>query len=135
MYKWTTHPQDDNKFHAWILKARHSKGWLRYTTTKTRYFVKRKTAKAWCLKYYLKAQEHHKEVLARQEKRKADLEALKPQLTPKQKSLKRMEEKIWHFEKLSKKTQTKIKAHTTRLNNYQKKVKYYQRKLLATVSS
>ena len=125
-YRWTTHPQADGKYKATILKAKTSGNWLRFDTKKTRYFKQRKSAKAYCLKAYLKAQEHQKEVIARREIRKEEYKASKPKLTKSDK----IQTKINHLNHLVKKTETKVKAHTTRLRKYQKKIKYYQKELI-----
>jgi len=125
-YRWTTHRQADGKFHAFIMKAKHARGWQTFTKTKTRYFVQRKSAKAYCLKAYVKANDHQTEVLARREVRKAQYKASKPKVTKSDK----IQAKIQHFNHLVKKTETKVKAHTTRLRKYQKKIKYYQKELI-----
>jgi len=128
-YRWTTHKQDDGKFKATILKVSTSGGWIRHTKTKERSFVKRRTAKSWCLKHCQKANQHQRVVLnARAERKQQRLDA-KPKLTPAQISFKHAESKLQHFEKLKVKGNKKIKSLQTRNKNYQKRMGYYQKRM------
>jgi len=128
-YRWTTHPQEDGKFKAIILKVKISGDWLGHTITKTRYFVKRKTAKAWCLKHYLKANAHQKIVLdARAERKQERLDA-KPKYTKSEITIQESQKQIDHYNKLIAKADTKIKAANTRKKTYLKRIKYYQKRI------
>jgi len=123
-YRWTTHKQQDGKFHGTILKANHSGGWLGFTTKKKRSFAKKKTAIAWCLKAYLKAKERQEKVF----KARAVRKKLRLDLEPKgvEKSLLIIGSKIKHYKQLQKKIDTKLKSLNTRRKNYGKKIKYYE---------
>ena len=128
-YRWYTHKQKDNKFKAIIKIVKTKGGWLRFTTKKERSFIKRKTAKAWCLKYYMKAKEHQKIVLqGRADRKQARLDA-KPKLSKNDKSRIYSEEKITHYEKLQAKCDTKIKTLTTRKKTYQKRIRYHKKRI------
>jgi len=132
-YRWTTHPQDDGKFLARVLKAKTSHGWLSHHTTKSRHFVKRKTAKAWCLKYYLKANAHQKIVIdARAKKKQQRLDA-KPKYTKSEISIQESQKHIAHYNKLVAKADTKIKAANTRKKTYLKRIKYYQKRIVTFI--
>lgn len=128
-YRWTTHRQEDGKFHATMLKSKVSRGWISFTTKKTKYFGRRKSAKSWCLKQYLRAKGHQDEVFARRAKRKEEREALKPKFTKEQLTSIDLHKKIEHYEQLSKRTMTKIKTNTTRLKKYEKRIKHCQKRL------
>jgi len=125
-YRWTTHKQGDGKFHATILKANHSHGWLTYTTKKQRSFTKRKTGKAWCLKAYLKAKERQEKVFKERAERKKVRLDLKPKGV--EKSLLNVANKIKHFKQLQKKIDTKLKSLNTRRKNYGRKIRYYEKR-------
>ena len=128
-YRWYTHKQNDGKFKAVIVNAKIKHGWLYYTTKKSRSFVRRRTAKSWCLKYYMKASEHQKIVIhKRAERKQARLDA-KPKLTKNDKSRVYNEEKITHYEKLQAKCDTKIKTLTTRKKTYQKRIRYHKKRI------
>ena len=133
-YRWTTHPQDDGKFKATILKAKTLGGWLRYTKTKERSFIKRKTAKAWCLKHCQKAKKHQSVVLDARVKRKQQRLDAKPKLTSTQISIKNTKDKIKHYETLQAKCDKKIKTLETRKKTYLKKIKYYNKRSQALYS-
>ncbi len=128
-YRWTTHKQEDGKFHASIEKVKTSHGWIRFTTKKTRYFVKRSSAKAWCLNQVLKAKKHQKVVLDARAKRKQERLDSKPKLTPAQKAIKIAESKIQHYKKLQVKCNRKMRSLVTRNKTYQKRIKYHQKRI------
>ena len=127
-YRWTTHKQDDGKFKATTLKAKTSGNWLRYTKTKERSFVKRKTAKSWCLKHCQKAKKHQRIVLDARTQRKQQRLDAKPKLTSTEVSIKNAKDKIQHYETLQVKCDKKIKTLQTRKKTYQKKIKYYNKR-------
>jgi len=134
-YCWTTHPQEDGngKFKATIMKARTSSGWLRFKQTKKRYFVKRKTAKAWCLKHCLKANKHQKIVLdARADRKQQRLDA-KPKYTKSEVSIQEAQKHITHYNTLVAKADTRIKRANTRKKTYLKRIKYYQKRIVTFI--
>lgn len=132
-YRWSTHPQEDGRFKASVLKLKISHDWIRHTTTKKRYFVKRKTAKAWCLKHCQKANTHQKIVLdARAERKQQRLDA-KPKFTKSEISIQGSQKQIEHYNKLVAKADTKIKAATTRKKTYLKRIKYYQKRIVTFI--
>ena len=128
-YRWTTHKQNDGKFKATILKAKTSGGWLRYTKTKERSFVKRKTTKAWCLKHCQKAKKHQRIILDARAQRKQQRLDAKPKLTATEVSIKNAEDKTQHYKKLQAKCDSKIKALLTRKKMYKKKIKYHEKRI------
>ncbi len=132
-YRWTTHPQEDEKFKATILKVKTSDGWLRFIKTKERYFVKRKTAKAWCLKHVRKANVHQKIVLDTRAKRKQQRLDAKPKYTKSEIAKQEAEKHITHYNKLVAKADTKIKAANTRKKTYLKRIKYYQKRIVTFI--
>ena len=128
-YRWTTHKQDDDKFHATFLKYSHHKGWGKLKVKKVRLFVKRSSAKRWCLKRMLKAKEHQVEVIKRRfERKQARLDA-KPKLTPTQKAIKIAESKIQHYTNLQMKCDKKIRSLHTRNKTYQKRINYNKKRI------
>lgn len=134
-YRWTTHPQEggNGKFRATILKVNTSGGWLTFKQTKERYFVKRKSAKAWCLKHCLLANTHQKIVLdARAERKQQRLDA-KPKYTKSEISIQESQKHITHYNKLVTKADTKIKAANTRKKTYLKRIKYYQKRIVTFI--
>ncbi len=139
-YRWTTHKQLDNKFHARILKLKKNKTWNRYQlhTVKERAFAKKKTAIAWLLRACIKAKKRQQEVLDGRNKRKQARLDLKPK--GKEKSKIEAKEKLLHFRKLSwnvdkqrkdleKKHKKQLRSLGTRQINYNKKVKYYKKRV------
>ncbi|KKM74810.1 hypothetical protein LCGC14_1396550 [marine sediment metagenome] len=134
-YRWTTHRQKDGKFHATLKKANTTRrrGWLFYETKKEKAFVKRKTAKSWCLKYVQKAKEHQAIVInAREARKQARLDAM-PKFTKKETAIKEAEKKIQHLKKLQAKSDSKIKALITRKRTHQKKIKYHEKRISHTL--
>ena len=130
-YSWTTHKQEDGKFKGTIKKANHKrKGWLSFNVVKEKSFVKRKSAKSWCLKNMLKAREHQKIVLNARTKRKQDKIDAKPKLNKVQKLIQVQQKKIDHYKKLQSKADTKIKALTTRKKTYEKKINYHTKRIV-----
>ena len=128
-YRWTTHKQDDGKFHATYLKSKISHGWLTFTTKKTRYFVKRSSAKAWCLKQLRKAKQHQKIVLDKRAERKQQRLDAKPKLTPTQKAIKIAGNKIQHYKNLQNKCNKKLRSLHTRNKTYQKRINYHKKRI------
>ena len=128
-YRWTTHKQEDGKFHATYLKAKTSHGWLTFTTKKTRYFVKRSSAKAWCLKLVRKAKMHQKVVIDARAVRKQQRFDAKPKLTPTQKAIKIAESKIQHYKNLQNKCNKKLRSLHTRNKTYQKRINYHKKRI------
>jgi hypothetical protein len=129
-YLYTTHRQDDGKFHCLIkkkMKSRIHKKYFVFRTVKSISFVKRKTANAWCLKKCHKAQERQRVVLARREEGKTLRKEAKKLINTKDVVI---EKKIKHLLLLVKKADKRIKANETRKKSYQKKVKYYNKKLM-----
>jgi hypothetical protein len=129
-YLWTTHRQDDGKFHCRIAKrkkGKFKKTSYYFTTTKKMSFVKRNTAKSWCLKNCNKACERQSEVLGRRAEAKEKRAEAKKAINTKNVII---EKKIKHFKQLQAKADTKIKSLTTRKKTYQKKIKYYEKKLI-----
>lgn len=139
-YRWNTHRQEDGKFKAWIVKAVAKKTWgnPQYKTIKQRSFTKRKSAIAWCLKAYLKTKTRQRKVLDEREKRKQTRLDLKPKGI--EKSRIEAKEKLDHFRKLSwnivkqrkdlqKKHEKQLRSLGTRMINYNKKVKYYRKRV------
>jgi len=129
-YRWTTHKQEDGKFHATYLKLKVSRNWHTLNVKKTRYFTKRSSAKAWCLKLVRKANKHQKIVIDARAVRKQQRLDAKPKLTPAQKAIKIAESKIQHYKKLQVKCSTKMKSLVTRQKTYHKRIKYYQKRIL-----
>ena len=133
-YSWTTHRQQDGKFH--ISFKKFVKGYRTYVGTykvvKRRSFSKKKTAIAYCLKAYLKAKTRQQKVLEGRAKRKQLRLDLKPKLSSKQKSLQLAQDKRKHYEKLqknlNKKIDKQIKTLKTRIRTYQKKINYYKKR-------
>ena len=132
-YRWTTHKQDDGKFKATILKSKLSGNWLTYKTTKERSFVKRKTAKSWCLKHCQKAKKHQRVVLDARTQRKQQRLDAKPKLTSTQISIKIAEDKVKHYKKLQVKCDSKIKTLLTRKKTYLKKIKYHEKRITSFI--
>lgn len=132
-YRWTTHPQEDGKFKVSIHKVKTSGAWLRYTITKKRYFVKRKTAKAWCLKHYLKANEHQKIVLDARADRKQQRINAKPKYTKSEVAIQEAQKHIAHYNTLVAKADTRIKRANTRKKTYLKRIKYYQKRIVTFI--
>jgi hypothetical protein len=127
-YLWTTHRQDDGKFHCRIAKRkknRFSKSFY-FTTTKEISFVKRNTAKSWCLKNCLKAQSRQDKVLAKRAESKAERAEVKKALNTKDVMI---EKKINHLLLLVKKADRRIKSNETRKKTLEKKLKYYKKRL------
>lgn len=128
-YRWTTHKQEDGKFHATYLKLKVSRNWHTLNVKKTKYFVKRSSAKAWCLKLVQKTNKHQKVVLdARAERKQQRLDA-KPKLTLEQKAIKIAESKIQHYKKLQVKCSTKMKSLVTRQKTYHKRINYHKKRI------
>ena len=128
-YQWTTHRQDDGKFHCRISKkskSKYDKKHFVFRTVKSISFVKKKTAIAWCLKNCLKAQERQRKVLAKREEAKTIRKETKKALNTKDVVI---EKKINHLLSLVKKADRRIKSNETRKKSYEKKVKYYRKKL------
>ncbi len=139
-YMWTTHKQSDGKFH--IIFKKFVRGYRTYSGTykvvKRRSFNKKKTAIAYCLKAYLKAKERQQKVLEGRAKRKQARLDLKPK--GKEKSKIEAKEKLAHFTELSwnivrqrkdleKKHKKQLRSLGTRMINYNKKVKYYRKRV------
>ncbi len=125
-YRYTTHRQEDGKFHASIY--RYFSGKRLYKKTKERAFAKKKLAIAWCVKAYSKARERQEQVQNARAIRKKQRDDLKPKGKTKSRLL--AESKIKHYEGLQKKIDRKIKSLTTRRKSYAKKIKYYQKRKL-----
>ena len=128
-YLWTTHRQDDGKFHCRISKkskSKYDKKHFVFRTVKSISFVKKKTAITWCLKNCLKAQERQRKVLAKREEAKTIRKETKKALHTKDFVI---EKKINHLLSLVKKANRRIKSNETRKKSYEKKVKYYRKKL------
>lgn len=128
-YLYTTHRQDDGKFHCLIKKKMksHYKNMVYFNQVKSISFVKRKTANAWCLKKCCKAETRQRVVLARREEAKTLRKEAKKLINTKDVVI---EKKIKHLLSLVKKADKRIKANETRKKSYQKKVKYYNKKLM-----
>lgn len=139
-YRWNTHRQEDGKFHCWIVKAVGRKSWgnPQYKTVKSRSFTKKKSGIAWCLKAYLKAKQRQQVVIKARAVRKQTKIDLKPK--GKDKSRIEAQEKLDHFRKLSwnivkqrkdleKKHKKQLRSLGTRMINYNKKVKYYRKRV------
>lgn len=128
-YRWTTHRQDDGKFHATYLKYSHSRGWGKLKVKKVRFFVKRNSAKKWCLKRMLIAKEHQVEVIKRRfERKQARLDA-KPKYTKEESGMIHAKKKIEHYRKLQAKAESKIKALKTRQRTYEKRINYHKKRV------
>jgi len=126
-YRWTTHKQEDGKFHATYLKLKVTRNWHTLNVKKTKYFVKRSSAKSWCLKLVRKANKHQKVVLdARAERKQQRLDA-KPKLTLEQKAIKIAESKIQHYKNLQKRGNRKLRSLHTRNKTYQKRINYHKK--------
>lgn len=125
-YRYTTHRQEDGKFHASI--HRYYSGKRFYKKTKERAFTKKKLAIAWCVKAYSKARERQEQVRNARAIRKKQRDDLKPKGKTKSKLI--AQNKIKHYKGLQKKIDRKIKSLTTRRKNYDKKIKYYQKREL-----
>jgi len=128
-YRWTTHKQEDGKFHATYLKLKVSRNWHTLNVKKTRYFAKRSSAKAWCGKLVRKAKEHQKIVLDMRAERKQQRLDAKPKLTPTQKVIKIAESKIQHYKNLQKKCDKKLRSLHTRNKTYQKRINYHKKRV------
>jgi len=128
-YRWSTHKQDDGKFTATYLKYYSSRGWGHLKVMKVRSFVKRRTAKAWCLKQVRKAKAHQKIVLDARAKRKQQRRDAKPKYTKSETAIQESKKQIEHYNKLIAKADTKIKTANTRKRTYLKRIKYYQRRI------
>jgi len=138
-YRWTTHKQSDGKFNAKILKLKkYGRNSHSLIPTKVRNFSKKKSAIAWLLKAYLKAKERQQKVLEGRAKRKQVRLDLKPK--GKEKSKIEAKEKLAHFTELSwnivrqrkdleKKHKKQLRSLGTRMINYNKKVKYYRKRV------
>lgn len=122
IYAWYTQKQKDGKFHAFIQNARSNK-------MHTRIFSKRNKAKAWVYARCIKAKEKQQKIIKQNAIRKAELEAAKPKLTQEQITAKKLQQKIEHYQKLQKKTLTKIRSLNTRYKKYQKRIKYCEKRL------
>jgi len=128
-YLWTTHRQDDGKFHCRIAKrkkGKFKKTSYYFTTTKKMSFVKRNTAKSWCLKNCLKAQSRQDKVLAKRAEGVAQRKEAKKALNTKDVVI---EKKIDHLLLLVKKADRRIKSNETRKKTLEKKLKYYKKRL------
>jgi len=127
-YLWTVHRQDDGKFHCRIAKRKmgYKKTHFYFTTTKSMSFVKRNTAKSWCLKNCLKAQSRQNKVLAKRAEAKAERAEAKKALNTKDVVI---EKKIDHLLLLVKKADRRIKSNETRKKTLEKKLKYYKKRL------
>ena len=137
-YGWTTHRQQDRKFHVTFKKHSVKKGWGSLKVVKQRSFAKKKTAIAYCLKAYLKAMARQKIVQRGRAERKQTRLDLKPKGI--EKSRIEAKEKLDHFKKLSwnvvkqrkdleKKHKKQLRSLGTRMINYNKKVKYYRKRV------
>ena len=138
-YRWTTHKQSDGKFNAKILRLKkYGRGSHSLIPTKVRSFTKKKSAIAWLLKAYLKAKERQLNVIKARAIRKQARLDLKPK--GKDKSKIEAQEKLDHFRKLSwnivkqrkdleKKHKKQLRSLGTRMINYNKKVKYYRKRV------
>ena len=138
-YRWTTHKQSDGKFNAKILKLKkYGRGSHSLIPSKVRNFSKKKSAIAYCLKAYLKAVARQKIV----QKGRAERKQIRLDLKPKgiEKSRIEAKEKLDHFRKLSwnvvkqrkdleKKHKKQLRSLGTRMINYNKKVKYYKKRV------
>lgn len=127
-YRWTTHKQEDGKFHATFLKARKYRRWTSFTNKKERYFVRRSSAKAWCLKMVQKAKKHQKVVIDARATRKQERLDAEPKLTPTQKAIKIAESKIQHYKDLQNKCNKKLRSLHTRNKTYQKRINYHKKR-------
>ncbi len=136
-YRWTTHKQEDGKFHATILKYKKERGWGRMIVVKKRYFRKRSTTKKYCLQRMLKARKHQLEVINRREEKKQSRLDLLPKLT----KTDEQNSKITHYEDLIKKAEdsiirakkkfeSSVRSAETRKRAYRKKIKYHQKRVL-----
>ena len=128
-YRWTINRQEDDKFHAYIMKAKITGGWLRYTKIKDRAFRKRKDAKSYCMNACIKAKEHQEQVLDRREQRKQERLASKPQFTKEELRIMDAKKKIKHYNTLIKRAETKIKSANTRIKTYKKRIRQQERRL------
>lgn len=128
-YRWTTHKQEDGKFHATILNYKSKNMWATYKKVKSRYFRKRKDAKSYCLKACRKATAHQDKVIrARYERKKERLDA-KPVYSKDQLRVQEAKRKINNYKKLISKADTKMKTLTTRRKTYVKKIKVMQKRI------
>ena len=128
-YRYTTHRQEDGKFHATILKYRSKNMWATYTKIKSRYFRKRKDAKSYCIKACRKATIHQDIVIrARYERKKERLDA-KPVYSKDQLRVQEAQRNINNYKKLISKANTKMKTLTTRIKTYQKKTRVMQKRI------
>ena len=114
------------------------KGWGSLKVVKQRSFAKKKTAISYCLKAYLKAVARQKIV----QRGRAERKQVRLDLKPKgiEKSRIEAKEKLDHFKKLSwnvvkqrkdleKKHKKQLRSLGTRMINYNKKVKYYRKRV------
>lgn len=126
-YRYSVQRQSDGKFHAVYMKL--IKGYPYYRLIKTVRYTKKKTAMKWCLNKRNKAKEHQIEVLKNRSKRKEEREKAKPKLSKEETTMIKAMKEVTHFQKLVKKCDTKIRSATTRKKTYQKKIKYYSKKV------
>ena len=127
-YRWTIYKQDDDKFHAIIMKAVRRDNWVTFRKSKERAFTKRKTAKNYCIKAYHKAKNHQKIVLDTRANRKQERLDAKPKFTKEELNKQKTEKDISHYNKMIAKTDTKIKSLTTRRKTYERRIKVLERR-------
>lgn len=126
-YRWGTEKNGNGKFEARILKSKTRNGWGNYKLVKSREFNKRKTAKSYCLKAYLKAVSRQKEVLSARETRKQTRLDSLPKFTKDEISIQNASKQIKQLEANIARADTKIKGANTRRKTYEKKIKYFER--------